>query len=233
MKTMKKLILLGLFLCAVISAPAVANINLPPGEDNTSQEWTFSTNPDGDNPWYQVTGIVADAGYTSPGTPTADVALTVGEAMWPVGWYNKLDESGHTGLIYGWTATIDLHIPNVIKPEPWYKIIQVEVTYHVTTYVPGQDGYIDASSYVTAGTDIYDSVDVKDLALGGGWRDVTITWSDIPQQYDAELIHLYFTDTGVTIDRIEVATVCVPEPATLLLLGGAGLVGLLRRRKAL
>jgi hypothetical protein len=230
MKSMKKLIL-GLLMCALMSAPAVATITITPdeqgvGRDWTYQEWTFTTQP------ASMTDIEADVDQNPYGTPTADIALT--GFIPPPGWYpDTYDGSGRTGVILGWTATIDLVIPNFERPPPWHKIIQVEVAYHVETYVPGQHGYIDASSYVTAGGinygDEYSSVNDEDL--GGGWHDVTITWSDLPQP-SVEVIHLYFVDTGVVIDSIEVATVCVPEPATLLLLGGAGLVGWLRRRRA-
>jgi len=237
MKTMKKLILLGLFLCAVISAPAVATITITRdmGSDWTYQAWTFTAPPPPPAPSFGATGIPADPTPVSPGTPTADVALTQAPVMPPPGWYDNLGDN-HQGLIFGASATVDLYIPNVIKP-PLFKIIQVEVVYHVEQWVPNQHGYIDRDalglvSYVAAGGTIYGSIDVKDIALDDGWRDVTIEWR-IPQQYDAELIHLYFLDTGVAVDSIEVATVCVPEPATLLLLGGAGLIGLLRRRRTI
>jgi hypothetical protein len=149
------------------------------------------------------------------------------------GWYALLDASGHTGLIFGKDATLDLEIPNVIEPPPWEKIIQVEVTYHINTYEKGVHGYIDAASYVAAGGERYQSFNVNDEDLGGGWRDVTITFSGIPQIFPVELIRLFFVDSGVAIDKIEVGTVCVPEPATLLLLGGAAFVGWLRRRRSI
>jgi hypothetical protein len=237
MKTMKKLII-GLLMCALMAAPAAATITITSdpycltyGQDWTSQQWSFTAPPPPASS-LGATDIPADPGYISTGTPTADVALTVGAAMPPPGWYDNLYGDNHQGMIYGADATIDLHIPNVIKPEPWFKIIQVEVIYRVEEYVQGQHGYIDASSYVTAGTDIYSSAIVKDIALDDGWRDVTIEWR-IPQQYDIEVIHLYFVDTGVAVDRIEVATVCVPEPATLLLLSGAALVGWMKRRRTI
>jgi len=217
-----------------MSAPALATITITPddGVNHTYQEWSFTAPPP---PAYSLgaTDIPADDGYINNPRPTADVALTEGDVMAPPGWYNKLDESGHQGLIFGSTATIDLDIPNIKMYPPWEKIIQAEVIYHVEEYVPGQHGYIDAErSYVTAGNDTYGSTSVNDRALADGWRDVTIEWR-IPQIYDSETIRLYLVDTGVAIDRIEVATICVPEPATLLLLGGAGLVGWLRRRRSL
>jgi hypothetical protein len=229
MKTMKKLILLGLFLCAVMSAPAVANINLPPGQDNTYQEWTFGTNPNSALRWTQATDIVADDDQNPYGTPTADVALT-GPIMPLAGWY-ATSASGHTGMIHGATISMDLEIPNVIRPD-WEKIIQVEILYYVKQYEEDVHGYIDAASYVAAGGKTYQSTSAVDEDLGGGWRDVTIEWR-IPQLYDVELIHLYLVDSGAYVDRVEVGTVCVPEPATLLLLGGAGLVGWLRRRRTI
>lgn len=227
-------------MCALMSAPAVATITITQdmGSDWTSQQWSF-TSPPPPASSLGAKDIPADPTPISPGTPTADVALTIGAAMPPPGWYNNLFEDNHQGEIYGADATIDLHIPNVIKPEPWYKIIQVEVVYHVEEWVQNQHGYINRDalgykSYVTAGNDTYyaSDTDVTDIALDDGWRDVTIEWR-IPQIYDIETIRLYFVDTGVAIDSIEVATVCVPEPATLLLLGGAMLVGWLRRRRTI
>jgi len=212
-------------MCALMSAPAVATITITPDDGlyRTYQAWSFTTDPV--DPW---TDIVADDHYISPGTPVADVSTK----SFPPGYWIDALPGGRQGGIWGEAVNLDIWIPNTPDPR-LTKIIQAEVTYHVEEYVPGVHGYIDASSYVTAGNDPpYRSISVNDTALADGWRDVTIEWR-IPQIYPVEMVHLYLVDAGVAIDRIEVATICVPEPATLLLLGGAAFVGWLRRRRTL
>ena len=49
-------------------------------------------------------------------------------------------------------------------------------------------------------------------------------------QLDEEWIHLVLFDSGVTIDYIHVSTVCIPEPAAIVLLGLGSFVFLKRRK---
>jgi hypothetical protein len=222
-----KRILLTLAVC-MLAVPAMANITIGPadGQHYTDQVWTFTTEPSGSgNPDYINWNAPADLGYINTnGTPGG--AFT---ATYAYDWYNALPD-GRQGGIYGHTIDIELYIPNIADP-PLTKIIQVEVDYRVCNTSTG--GYISAGTSLDAEGDIYLADSEVVTGSRGTWQDVTIEFR-IPQIYGYETIHLYFEDSGVTIDKIEVATVCVPAPGAIALGSiGVALIGWLRRKRML
>jgi len=71
---------------------------------------------------------------------------------------------------------------------------------------------------------------VDEIDLGGGWKHTTFR-SLISPNPDWEAIELWGDGGPIAIDQIVIETYCVPEPATMMLLGLGGL-GLLRRKRS-
>jgi len=125
------------------------------------------------------------------------------------------------GTIPGTTlGKLDLWIPNVIN-EP-VKKVQLEAIY--TGGLTGHDLVAPGSSAQEIGLTL--------VNLGGNKWERTVTWLVIPQP-EAETISLLWTNKPI-FESIEVATICIPAPGAILSGSiGVGLVGWLRRRRAL
>ena len=177
----------------------------PPGQSTTTmQAWSFD---DISNP------TAPELVYNSFGTPTLNVSSETYLQSY----------MGHNG-IYRYTAIgeISMYIPNSGNNDPGtWKEIWIQIIYSdpygvgfeipIAT-VPGYDSFARVSSQ---SLDNYYMLDTYSIKI-------------IPNPPGEEIIALTI-QCAMYVDEIVVDTICVPEPATIVLLGLAGL--LIRKKR--
>jgi hypothetical protein len=178
----------------------------------TYQKWTFD---DADNP------AAPEVDLNSYGEARADIVVdgyTMGNAP---GWYGYY--MGRGGVWVGHVTTITLTIPNNPVANN-YKEIWVEVGCrgHFPPDVPvaPSEGLSLGEGYSVL-TPLGSRVEDLGFAFtptGDGWRTLVFGLRIYPNP-ESETIGFTLLNSGANVDYITVDTICIPEPATLAILG--------------
>jgi hypothetical protein len=185
----------------------------------TYQAWTFDN---GNNP---AAPEIDDNIY---GDPTATITVTGESCGAPPGWYQSF--LGRDGVWASELTTATLVIPNSpVTGANTYKDIWLEMGYRtilledtvVTANIPGLV-VEKLEETITPTRDMYGYLD--------GWYKLNVHWRIYPNPLE-ETIFLSVKDSGADIDYITVSTVCIPEPASLCLLGLGALVSVFSRKR--
>jgi hypothetical protein len=203
------------------SGLAVADDLVPPPWDRahpraTVQEWDFLTiglgpieGPVGFEHWqYDAPdGTLSD-------NPMGDAVLRV----WPgTGQYYWPELDGRDG-VWPLSGTIEVEVPNF--PELLEeKIIWIQLTWQ--PQAPGNVPTVWETTY-----DI-DAVLVSEDILEGFWTH-SVYEIILPENPQFEIVRI---DGGIDVDQLVIDTLCIPEPATLGLLGMGALALIRRKRK--
>jgi hypothetical protein len=200
-----------IFLCVVLvlSTAAVAGAVLAGpvwrgAEGSTFQEWTFDTG---------ATGPMApNAGFDNKYGPPQLMVDT------PYAWS---DDGGFWGL-----GKLYIHIPNTGVIDG-YKEIYIELTWKGA----GNDDFIPNQTIICVLTN--PDFDFMEMFKKDQYQDAASGWYHSTYVIDVypNPIEEWITIEGdILVDAVIIDTICIPEPATLLLLGAGGL-GFFTRRK--
>jgi hypothetical protein len=176
----------------------------------------FSANPLG------AVGPIPGAdyeGYDDPDLWDSDFVTMTGDVQWN-------QAKGGIGIFGGGSGTITFHFDNWERPWPvknFYEelVFKVELT----------SGSIYQDFFTPSGENTYTDSWYNVQDLGGGSYRFSL-WAEFqPNPPWEEKVYTLSSSTGnIYLDSLHVATECIPEPATICLLG-FGALSLLRRKR--
>jgi len=163
-------------------------------------EWRFDT-PD-PNP-------LPDVVVNPYGMPTTQIYPGVGQAWWP-------DLNGKIG-VWPLSGEIWIEIPNNPVPNP-LKEIYIQLTWE--EQAPGNKPIVQTTEpYAEAG------LLLQETPLDGLWMHSIYTIQLLPNP----AFEMILISGGIDVDQLVIDTICIPEPASLMLLV-IGSLALVRRR---
>lgn len=250
MKRLQMLILVFGFI-GLSGLTALADYNNPPGWENdtdfTHQSWEFNPSGwDGDDPIPPEVPLIADGDYSNPfGDPTMlNIEFTQtepGMAGWT--WEPMAIVTERKGMYGGMQTDVAMtfEIPNFERPKPWKKQIWLQTAYFgctasagnvVSVEIAADADFTNPFSVATLSENI--EVLVEQPGSASRWYRYTGLF-ELDEQPGMEYIRLTVAnDTAVAtmVDQVDIDTRCIPEPATLALLGLGSLFTLARRRRS-
>jgi len=220
-------ILLGVCICTAVvfwTAPAWGvDLNPPPWRgqwSTTSQVWEFNYDPLPGAPPETPREYIDPDGPAPGGMPPLDSTYLI---VTPLGdWIEQYEIEGPYG-VWPLSGEIFVHVDNHDPPNE-FKWVWVQLTWYpqdITGLEP------ELSAFNPMYDPDYPSKLIDQAQLINGWFVSTYEWRIYPNPEWEEFV----ISGNIYVDELVVDTWCIPEPATIGLLG-LGALAVLRRRRA-